>query len=157
MSFTAFGPVYKAALALLPPKMDSQEAWAMLYAVALQETRLDARRQIAGPARGFWQFEHSGIVVVLNHPVSGPLIRKVLDRLDYDYIPFTSLAAIADNDVLAFAYARCLLWTIPEPLPKQNETYLGWAQYLEAWNPGVRRIETWPAFFTQAWKLQGVV
>ena len=44
MPFTAFGPVYKAAAALLPLKWDSQQAWAMLHAISLQESRLEIGR-----------------------------------------------------------------------------------------------------------------
>ena len=107
MSFTAFGPIYKATCALLPTKLDSPEAKAMLIAIAMQESRWDERRQIHGPARGFWQFEFGGIRGVLNHKASQPLIWHVLDRLDYDHAPDTSYTAIEHNDVLAFAYARC--------------------------------------------------
>ncbi|MCR4331686.1 MAG: lytic transglycosylase domain-containing protein [Sulfuricaulis sp.] len=153
MSFTAFGPIYKATAALLPLAMDSPQAKAMLMAIAMQESRFDERRQIGGPARGFWQFEFGGIRGVLNHKQSQPLIRSVLDRLDYDHKPDTSYAAIEHNDVLAFAYARCLLWTLPDPLPAQHETEEGWRQYADAWRPGRPHRATWNAFFTQAWKM----
>ena len=72
MSFTAFGPIYKAAAALLPPELNTRPAWAMLFASGMQEDRLDARRQIGGPARGFWQFELGGIAGVLSHPGQRP-------------------------------------------------------------------------------------
>lgn len=153
MSFTAFGPVYKATAALLPEKLDTPEAKAMMFAIAMQEGRWDARRQIGGPARGFHQFEFGGIKGVLNHPASKPLIRSVLDRLDYDYAPDTSYAAIEHNDVLDLAYARCLLWTLPNPLPKRGEVDEGWTQYIEAWRPGKPHPQTWDAFFKQAWNL----
>lgn len=151
MSFTAFGAVYKAAATLLPAKMDSLQAWAQLYAIALQESRLDARRQIGGPARGFWEFEYGGIVGVLNHPASYTLIRQVLGRLDYDDRPETSYAAIEHNDVLAFCYARLLLWTLPGALPEANEPQAGWVQYESAWRPGVPRRATWDGYFSRAW------
>lgn len=159
MSFTAFGPVYKAAAALLPPALDTPAAWAMLYAIALQESRLDARRQIGGPARSFWQFEkgtpqtRGGITGILMHPVSGPIIRSVLDRLDYDHTRETSYIAIEHNDPLAFAYARCLLWTLPDRLPGKDETQRAWGQYFTAWRPGAPKPPTWPSFYEQAWKL----
>lgn len=152
MPFTAFGPVYKAAVALLPPKWDSPQAWAMLYAISMQESRLDERRQIGGPARSFWQFELGGIRGVLTHPASQPAIRTVLDRLDYNYDPQTSYVAIEHNDVLAFAYARCLLWTLPDALPERNEPDVGWAQYTAAWRPGKPHRETWDAIYAKAWQ-----
>lgn len=153
MSFTAFGPVYKAAASLLPPAMDTAAAWAMLFAIGLQESRLDARRQIGGPARGFWQFEFGGVRGVLDHPASAPLIRSVLDRLDYDYLPDTTYTAIEHNDVLAFAYARCLLWTLPGALPQRGETQKAWGQYIEGWRPGAPKPLTWPENFARSWKV----
>ncbi|MBI4291342.1 MAG: hypothetical protein HY661_07685 [Betaproteobacteria bacterium] len=151
MSFTAFGPIYKATCALLPERLDSPQAKAMLFAISMQESRLDERRQIGGPARGFWQFELGGIQGVLTQAASRPLIRQVLDRLDYDYRPETSYMAIEHNDVLAFAYARCLLWTLSAPLPQEQQADEGWAQYLEAWRPGKPYHATWAGFYTRAW------
>jgi len=155
MSFTAFGPIYKATAALLPPKLDSAEAKAMLMAIAMQESRFDERRQIGGPARGFWQFEFGGIKGVLNHVASKPLIHAVLNRLDYDFAPDISYKAIEHNDVLAFAYARCLLWTLPQPLPSATEAFEGWEQYLDAWRPGKPHRSTWNAFYAAAWEMVG--
>lgn len=152
MTFTAFGPIYRAAALLLPPKLDTQAAWAQLYAIGRQESRLDARRQIGGPARGFWQFEKGGIQGVLNHPASQPLIFSVLDALDYDRLVDTSYTAIEHNDVLAFAYARCLLWTLAGPLPGPGDPDTGWAQYTAAWRPGTPRRQTWNAFYAEAWQ-----
>ena len=123
----------------------------MMFAIASQESRLDARRQIGGPARGFWQFELGGIHGVLNHKATQPIIRSVLDRLDYNYQPETSYAAIEHNDVLAFAYARCNLWWLPAPLPAQHEAGEGWEQYLESWRPGRPHCSTWDKFYADAW------
>lgn len=155
MSFTAFGAVYKATASLLPPTLDSPEAKAMMFAIPMQESRWDERRQIGGPARGFPQFEINGIRGVLNHPASRPLIHSVLDRLDYDHAPLTSFEAITHNDVLALAYMRCLLWTVPQRLPKRQEVQEAWEQYLFAWRPGAPKEKTWPAFYAQAWNMVG--
>lgn len=151
MSFTAFGPVYKAAAALLPPKLDSRNAWAQLFAISMQESRLDARRQIGGPARGFWEFELGGISGVLQHPASYTMIRSVLDRLDYGYGMQESYIAIEHNDVLAFCYARLLLWTLPGALPERNEPQVGWDQYQAAWRPGAPHRATWDSYYETAW------
>lgn len=151
MPFTAFGPVYRAAAALLPPKLDSRNAWAQLFAIAMQESRLDARRQIGGPARGFWEFELGGISGILQHPASYTLIRGVLDRLDYGYGMQESYIAIEHNDVLAFCYARLLLWTLPGALPERGEPDIGWRQYEAAWRPGAPHRATWNSYFETAW------
>ena len=47
----------RPALALLPAAMNTPQARCMLLAIGLQESRFVHRRQIGGPARGFWQFE----------------------------------------------------------------------------------------------------
>ena len=153
MSFTAFGAVYRATASLLPPKLDTPQAKSMLMAIAMQESRWDERRQIGGPARGFWQFELGGVKGVLNHPATKPLIRGVLDRLDYDYRPETSYIAIEHNDPLAFAYARLNLWWLPGALPERYEAQEGWDQYIEAWRPGLPWRKTWDAFYAAAWAM----
>ena len=153
MSFTAFAPVYRATLSLLPEKLDSVEAKAMMIAIAMQESRWDERRQLGGPARGFWQFELGGIRGVLTHSASRPIIESVLARLDYDFSSATSYIAIEHNDVLAFAYARCLLWTLPQPLPGRNDPASGWDQYTSAWRPGKPHRQTWDGFYKAAWEL----
>jgi len=139
--------------------MDSPEAKAMMIAIAMQESRWDERRQIGGTAHGFFQFEkgtsqtRGGVTGVLMHKAAGPLIKSVLDRLDYDYAPETSYEAIVHNDVLAFTYARCLLWTIPQALPKRGQAHEGWNQYIAAWRPGNPYVLTWEKFFNAAWKV----
>lgn len=49
-----------AAARLLPGVAFTPEAKVMLLAIGLQESRFEHRRQIKGPARGFWQFEAGG-------------------------------------------------------------------------------------------------
>ena len=142
------------ALRLLPDKMDSRPARAMLIAIALQESRIKHRAQIGGPARGYWQFElGGGVRGVLTHPASKPHIRSVLSALDYDPDSDASncWTAIEHNDLLAAAFARLLLWTLPSDLPAQNAPGAGWTQYIAAWRPGKPHRETWDAFYAQAW------
>lgn len=142
------------ALKLLPPKMDSREARAQIIAICLQESRLEHRRQIGGPARGYAQFEQGGGVRgVLTHPASKPHIEAVCAALDYEPEPEVCYIAIEHNDVLAAAFARLLLWTLPDPLPAANEVEGSWRQYLRAWNPGKPHPATWPRFYSQAWSI----
>lgn len=154
MSFTAFGAIYKATASLLPTRLDTVEAKAMMFAIPMQESRWDERRQLGnGPAHGFPQFEFGGIKGVLNHSSAGPIIKAVLDRLDYDHAPMTSYEAIVHNDVLALAYMRCLLWTVPQALPKRGEAEEAWQQYLFAWRPGKPHRATWDRFYELAWEM----
>lgn len=141
------------AMTLLPERMASKEAYAMLLAIALQESRLDYRRQRpVAHARGYWQFERNGGVVgVLTHAQTKPFAREICARLDYDPHPTIIWEAIEDNDVLAAAFARLLLWTVPEALPSRLGHSVGWNQYLKSWRPGKPHQHTWNAFFTEAW------
>lgn len=141
---------------LLPEKMDSRAARAMMIAIALQESRIKHRAQIGGPARGYWQFElGGGVRGVLNHPASKMNIRAVLTELDYapDSDAGKCWAAIEHNDILAAAFARLLLWTLPEPLSGAAEFEESWEQYISAWRPGKPHRATWDNFYTQAWDL----
>lgn len=140
------------AALLLPDSMNTKAARAMLVAIGLQESRFEHRRQIGGPARGFWQFEQGGGVRgVLNHPASKSHIRRILDDMGYDERSETSYHALEHNDVLACVYARLLLWTDPRPLPGIGDPDNGWEYYFRNWRPGKPHRQTWDAFYEQAW------
>jgi hypothetical protein len=151
--------VLPSAFALLPPKMDSPQARAMLLAIGLQESGFVARRQILGderfgPARGLWQFEQGGgISGVLSHPATRRWMARVLDELRYEPDVEACYAAVEHNDVLAAAFARLNLWWVPGRLPGPGEADRGWAVYLEAWRPGTPRPDEWDANFQRAWDL----
>lgn len=142
--------VVPAAYSLLPPPMASESATAMLLAIGWQESRFAHRRQVNGPAHGLWQFEQGGGVRgVLGHPRSSGIARDVLTRLRYPGEPtlWGAYDAIRHNDVLACAFARLLLWTVPGPLPSRTDPDDGWRQYIAGWNPGKPKPDTW----SQAW------
>ena len=144
---------YRASMALLPPAMDSAGARAMLLAIAWQESRLLHRRQISGPARGFWQFEKGGGVAgVLMHPATATHARYVCSSLTYPPSTDACYTAIEHNDVLACSFARLLLWTLPKALPGRADAEAGWNQYLLAWRPGKPHRETWNDYYTLAWE-----
>lgn len=146
--------VIPAAVGLLPPGMGGDKATAMLVAIALQESAFEARQQIGGPARGFWQFEKGGGVAgVLTHRYTADPIRRVCAVLCYQPSVDGCYAAIRDNDVLACCFARLLLWTVPGSLPGRDEVARGWQQYLAGWRPGKPRPTDWPANFARAWAL----
>lgn len=144
-----------AALDLLPGRMDTPAARAMLLAIGLQESRFEYRRQVGpGPARGFWQFEKGGGVAgVLKHPISKPLIVPICEHLRYSPTPDVCHSAIEDNDVLACCFARLLLYTDPSLLPGPKQSWEGWEQYLRNWRPGKPHPETWPKFYREAWQI----
>lgn len=149
-----FDDIYDVTHSLLPVQMNSTPAKAMMIAIGLQESRLIARRQVNGPARGFWQFEMGGGVrAVLNHAATRDHIRAVLKVLCYDDTPITSYTAVEHNDVLACAYARLLLFTLPDALPEKGQQDKAWLQYFRAWAPGKPIRATWDIYFRQAWQM----
>ena len=143
-------------LSLLPSKMDTPEARAMLLAIGFQESAFKYRLQIGGPARGFWQFEQSGgIRGVLHHPNTRHTIAEVCEVLRVSAQEDACYTAVAYNDMLACCFARLLLWTLPWALPGRGDLEEGWKQYLEAWRPGKPRPETWAINFSMAWGIIG--
>lgn len=143
--------VLSPALRLLPAAMNTPPARAQLLAIGLQESRFLHRRQINGPARGFWQFERAGVVGTLKHVVSAASARNVCDVVGVAPGEGEVYGAIAYNDILAAAFARLLLRTSPKPLGAREEPEKGWALYIDAWRPGRPHRHTWDAFFDAAW------
>ncbi|MDR6600970.1 hypothetical protein J2732_001953 [Achromobacter deleyi] len=141
----------KPALALLPPKMDTAAARVMLLAIGLQESRFLHRRQIGGPARGFWQFERGGGVRgVLTHPASRDHAYRVCAARGVDPVAAAVYPALEADDVLAAAFARLLMWTDAWRLPAVGDTQGGWELYIRTWRPGKPHPGTWQALYAQA-------
>lgn len=143
--------IFPAAFALLPAKMDSLRARAMLLAIGLQESRFLYRHQVQGPAGGFWQFEEAGVAGILRHGSSAELSWGIAEAMGYQRSVAMLQDALDDNDVLACAYARLLLWTSARGLPAKTESRAAWSLYLDCWRPGKPHPATWDPFFAQAW------
>lgn len=138
-----------AAYSLLPRAMDSDAADVMLLAIGLQESRFKHRRQIRGPARSYWQFERGGGVVgVLDHPSTKTRAESVCHALDYEADSNVVYEAMGHNDVLAACFARLLLWTHPEPIPRDHRA--AWNYYLSLWRPGKPHPDSWAWCFREA-------
>lgn len=148
--------IVPAAMAVLPPEMNTRPAHAEILTIGLQESRFLYRRQMNyGPARSFWQFEIAGVRGVMRHEKSAGPLKAALRQLRYEHlIGQTSNLhhAIEHNDVLGCVFARLLLWTVPGRLPGPGEPRDGWEQYLEGWRPGKPHRETWDAFYKEAWE-----
>ncbi|WAI85851.1 MULTISPECIES: hypothetical protein [Achromobacter] len=139
------------ALALLPSAMDTPQARVLLLAIGLQESRFQHRRQVGGPARGFWQFERSGGVRgVLMHPTSRENALRICAARRVAPASATVHAALETDDILAAAFARLLLWTDPLRLPAVGDADGAWALYLRTWRPGKPHPQTWPVLYAQA-------
>ena len=146
----ALNTVIKPGLALLPEKMNTPEAVAMLLSIGLQESRFEHRKQINGPARGFFQFEEGGGVRgVQKHPSTKRIIQDVIFILG---IPADKCyACLATDDALATVFARLLLFTHPKPLPKLDSApEESWQYYNSLWRPGKPHRETWDQFRADA-------
>jgi hypothetical protein len=138
------------ALAMLPARMSSVPAVAQMLAIGLQESRFEHRRQIGGPARGFWQFEQGGGVRgVLRHSASRVHAQAVCRARNVIATESAVYAALEHDDVLAAAFARLLLWTDPKPLPALGDEQGAWDLYLRVWRPGKPHRHTWDAIYDQ--------
>lgn len=137
--------------------LDTTAARVMLLAIGLQESRFEHRRQVRGPARGFWQFEvGGGVNGVLHHVASKIMAASLCEALSYEPEAAGIYTALADNDVLAAGFARLLLWTDARPLPRIGDYDGAWEYYLRNWWPGKPRPETWVGFYGQAMRDLGV-
>lgn len=137
--------IIEPALSLLPAKMTSPKAVAMLLGIGLQESHFEYRRQLGnGPARGFWQMERGGGVHgVLTHQASAKLAAGICAKRGVEPTDMAVWSAIELDDVLAAALARLLLWTDPQPLPVLGDFAGGWALYARVWRPGKPRPVEW--------------
>jgi hypothetical protein len=143
-----------AAFALLPAPMQSPAAAALLLAIGLQESRFQERQQLGGSALGFWQFEVNGVRGVLDHERTHVAIASALHAMRYDHtLSAGELHPILEhNDVIAACFARCLLWTSPQPLPDVRHALNGWDLYRQTWRPGRPRRSTWNNHYLIGWQ-----
>ena len=157
----------KPALVMLPARMRSREAVVMLLAIALQESAFTHRRQVGGPARGFWQFEYGGgFKGVFAHRASKQHAEQLANsRRHFKYLDLrANLRHAYDqleyDDVFAAGIARLLLWTDPKSLPALNDVDGAWQLYLRTWRPGAHTRGTaeqkaalrkkWGVYYAQA-------
>lgn len=142
--------ILPAVYSLLPDRMESERASVMLMAIAFQESGFMHREQVRGPARGYWQFETAGVHGVLTHRATSGHARAVCINLGYQPNLLEIHSAIRDNDVLAGAFARLLMFTVPDPLPSTADLADAWRQYLWAWRPGKPHRDRWDANHAKA-------
>ena len=153
------GAVNKA-LYLLPHQMHTPEARVMLFAIGLQESRFEHRRQLIkkggqlvplGPAKGWFQFERGGgCKGVVEHPASRYWMHRVCEARAVAFNATAIWNAIEHDDVLAAAAARLLLFTDPRKLPALGDEAGAWNLYMRTWRPGKPHRETWPALYAEA-------
>ncbi len=141
------------ALAMLAKQgvFSDDRARVLIMAVFGQESAWQYRQQIGGPAHGLGQFEKGGGVVgVLTHPASRDKIKAVCAELGVPCDAESVYEAMVENDVLAAAMARLLLWTDPTPLPAVGAVQAAWEYYARNWRPGAPHPEAWAARYKTA-------
>ncbi len=139
--------------AIIGEHFDTPASRAMLWAIGRQESRFVHRRQVGGPARGFWQFEKGGGVKgVLTHPASKKHAAALCKERGVEATAAAVYPALEKDDILAAGFARLLLFTDPAPLPapKAGNAQTAWAYYLRNWRPGKPHRHTWDTFWKEA-------
>lgn len=139
--------------AIIGEHFDTPSARAMLWAIGRQESRFEHRRQIGGPARGFWQFEKGGGVKgVLTHAASKHHAAALCKERGVDATTAAVYPALEKDDILAAGFARLLLFTDPAPLPAPRAGLAqdAWAYYKRNWRPGKPHRQTWDGFWKEA-------
>lgn len=135
----------------MPGIPDTPEARTLSLAIGLQESRFEHRRQIRGPARGFWQFERGGGVRgVLRHTASAAQAKRLCAIRGVGTGEYEVHARLEFDDVLACGFARLLLWTDPKPLPDLGDCQAAWDYYFRNWRPGKPHRQTWDALYDRA-------
>jgi len=142
------------AFSLLPRAMDSIPARRIHAAIGWQESRYLHRRQVvqvqgvlkeAGPACGYWQFESGGGVKgVMNF--GGNVTSRAMMVCNTQGVPWVRndvWIALSQDDVLAAAFARLLMYTDPGALPTTANG--AWDLYARVWRPGKPHPQTWGA------------
>jgi hypothetical protein len=136
---------------LLPVTFDGPQARVLLLAIALQESGLRTRAQAAGgPARSLWQIEPNGCSAVLANPASKSQAAVVCSLRGITPDSVNVYAAVTNDDVLACALARLILWCDPEPLPLVGDIEGSWLYYGRNWRPGRPRLTDWKVNYQAA-------
>ena len=142
--------IIPVGLSLLNGTYGTQEARLMLLAIGQQESGFQHRKQVHGPAVGWWQFELSAATEVLTQQSTKRLAIYCCNLLGYDPSGPSTLKAIEHNDLLATVFARLLLYRYPGQLPQIGEEERAWEQYIHQWRPGKPDRNRWTLSYRMA-------
>ena len=143
-----------AGLRLLPVTMDTREARAQMLKIGLQESQLihpdqleaNGRNTVLGPALGFFQFERGAVVLLMRHIATKDRLRSLCRTRGVPYTADHIWRRLRDDDVFAAAVCRLNLWWHSAPIPPVNACWDSWSYYIDCWNPGKPKPETWPGY-----------
>lgn len=142
---TVIADAIGAALALLPPRLDTRQARVAITAISLQEDPRQVRAQVIsggrkGPARGLWQFEcEGGVKGVLGHAATKAMASAACMARQVPAVKEAVWAKLEVDDVLAACFARLLAFSDPKPLPEVGDEEGAWQLYLRTWRPGAAK------------------
>lgn len=150
----------RPALARMEPKFQGSAAECMLTAIPTQESDFRSLYQIGKDgraihnlARGFYQFEMTGVRAVIRHPSCRWLAPFLVKNGFLTPTPEVIHFALPGSSSLQVWLARANLWWYPhslvEPVLDFEHEEAAWQQYLEIWRPGKPHRELWG----RAWKL----
>lgn len=157
--------VIEPGLTWLGERYATPPAKLLLLAIAAQESRLQHRKQIVGPARSYWQIEPpTAALVVSKWPVAAARLAELgievgyLERTARNNQPLDYCSRVLEFcDLAALVIARGILWLEPRPLPELGDEAGAWTYYAErCWRPGKPHPELWPASYRQACGACGV-
>jgi hypothetical protein len=149
-------PTTKWMERLVDVKSD-EKAKVLLLTIAQQESGIEYRKQVGGPAVSWWQFESGGGVKgVLNYPTTKDKIAKICKELKVPCTQSDVYNAMVHNDVLSCAMARLLLYTDARVLPEMGDVKGAWNYYLENWRPGKPHPNSWDTFYKISRQALGV-
>ena len=150
--------ILQPSLSEITPIIDvprSSGADILLLAIAGQESNWTHRYQVTsaknrkGPARGFWQFEkNGGVAGVMRHNWTSSKAKKLVSYLELDWNRTTLWTELETNDLLSTGFARLLLWTDPNSLPRTSPQ--SWRYYIRNWRPGKPHPAKWRNIWNQS-------
>lgn len=139
------------ALRYLPEAMSTPKAEVILLAIGLQESRFEHRKQVGGPAKGFWQFEQNGGVQgVLMHPNTRWFAEDICKKRNVPAMAKDVYDRLEHDDILAACFARLLLWTDNRSIPAIGQVEKAWECYIRNWRPGQPHRHSWNILYLQA-------
>lgn len=138
------------AMNIFPESMDSPESRVLLCAIAGQESALQYRQQIQGPAHSMWMFERNGISAVLTDTITGGYAKQICVDAGIAATVNDVYGAMLTDDILGCQFARLLLWSDASALPPIGAINTAWSYYIRNWRPGRPDRNRWTAWYNAA-------